>query len=117
LQVPPGTLFVIQTVEHSRANGAAQVNKKACESQTTRFQFGCMDSWAEKEWLKRFRKRIEGHIALMMTHRFTTAMHADMIHVMDGGRIIESGTHDRLVAANRPYAESWCAQVQDMAII
>lgn len=76
-----------------------------------------MDSWAETEWLKRFRRRMEGQTALMITHRFTTAMHADMIHVMDGGRIIESGTHDRLVAANGHYAESWRAQMQDIASI
>ena len=50
-----------------------------------------MDSWAEIEWLRRFRLLIEGRTTLMITHRFTTAMHADSIHVMDRGRIIEFG--------------------------
>jgi ATP-binding cassette subfamily B protein len=70
-----------------------------------------MDSWAEVEWLARFRKLVEGRTALMITHRFTTAMHADMIHVMHEGRIIESGTHNELLAAEAHYAESWRAQM------
>jgi len=71
-----------------------------------------MDSWAEVEWLERFRKLVEGCTALMITHRFTTAMHADMIHVMSEGRVIESGTHSELLAAQGHYAESWWAQMR-----
>lgn len=71
-----------------------------------------MDSWAEVEWLERFRRLVAGRTALMITHRFTTAMHADMIHVMHDGRIVESGTHSELLAAKGFYAESWCAQVK-----
>jgi len=70
-----------------------------------------MDSWSEVEWLARFRKLVEGRTALMITHRFTTAMHADIIHVMHEGRIVESGTHGELLAAEGLYAESWRAQV------
>lgn len=70
-----------------------------------------MDSWAEGEWLKRFREITAGHTALIITHRFTTAMHADIIHVMTKGQIIESGTHTELIKLNRHYAESWRSQV------
>jgi ATP-binding cassette subfamily B protein len=38
-------------------------------------------------------------------------MHADVIHVMDSGRIIESGTHDELLLNNGRYAESWAKQM------
>ena len=48
----------------------------------------------------------------MITHCFTTAMHADMIHVMDAGRIVESGSHHDLVAQGGAYAQSWTAQMQ-----
>ena len=72
-----------------------------------------MDSWAETEWLHRFRVLTEGHTTLMITHRFTTAMHADRIHVMDCGRITESGSHDELLAAAGHYAESWKAQMRE----
>jgi len=74
-----------------------------------------MDSWAEADWLGRFRELTEGHTALMITHRFTTAMHADIIHVMEQGRIIESGTHAELTAAGGRYAASWQAQMRAIA--
>ena len=73
-----------------------------------------MDSWAEADWLGKFRELTEGRTAVMITHRFTTAMHADMIHVMDNGYITESGTHDQLVAAGGHYAQSWQLQMREM---
>lgn len=71
-----------------------------------------MDSWAEADWLSRFRKLVEGRTALIITHRFTTAMQADTIHVMDKGRIIESGNHEALLAAKGRYALSWVQQMR-----
>ena len=70
-----------------------------------------MDSWAESEWLRRFHQLAEGRTVLIITHRFTTAMHADIIHVMDGGQIVESGSHQELLARGGRYAESWYAQM------
>jgi ATP-binding cassette subfamily B protein len=74
-----------------------------------------MDSWAEQDWLNRFRALTAGKTALMITHRFTTAMHADVIHVMDKGRVVESGTHAELVARGGTYASSWRAQMREIA--
>ena len=73
-----------------------------------------MDSWAEQDWLGRFSALTEGKTALMITHRFTTAMHADLIHVLDKGRVLESGTHKELVALGGAYASSWAAQMQEI---
>jgi ATP-binding cassette subfamily B protein len=73
-----------------------------------------MDSWAEQDWLGRFRVLTEGKTALMITHRFTTAMHADIIHVLDKGRVVESGTHAQLVAQGGDYASSWAAQMREI---
>ncbi len=73
-----------------------------------------MDSWAEQDWLDRFRTLTEGRTALMITHRFTTAMHADIIHVLGRGRVVESGTHAQLVALGGDYASSWTAQMQEV---
>ncbi|MGD0480669.1 MAG: ABC transporter ATP-binding protein [Terracidiphilus sp.] len=73
-----------------------------------------MDSWGELDWLSRFRALVEGKTALMITHRFTTAMHADIIHVMDKGRVVESGTHAQLVALGGAYASSWAAQMREI---
>jgi ATP-binding cassette subfamily B protein len=71
-----------------------------------------MDSWAEADWLARFRELVAGRTALIITHRFTTAMQADIIHVMDKGRVIESGSHEKLLTAGGRYALSWTQQMR-----
>ena len=40
----------------------------------------------------------------MISHRFSTVRVADRIYVIEGGRVLESGTHDGLAAANGRYA-------------
>lgn len=71
-----------------------------------------MDPWAEHDWLQRFRTLAAAHTTLIITHRFTTAMHADVIHVMQAGRVVESGTHAELLALGGHYAQSWHNQMQ-----
>jgi len=71
-----------------------------------------MDSWSEVDWLQRFRQLASGRTAIIIAHRFTTAMQADIIHVMDKGRIIESGSHVELVGQGGRYADSWLRQVR-----
>jgi ATP-binding cassette subfamily B protein len=71
-----------------------------------------MDAWAETIWLQRLRKLVGRRTAVIITHRFTTAMCADVIHVMQHGRIVESGSHDALLAHDGLYAQSWMAQMQ-----
>jgi ATP-binding cassette, subfamily B, bacterial len=66
-----------------------------------------MDSWAEADWIERLRENSRGRTVLIITHRFTTAMRADSIHVMVGGEIVESGTHAELVAGDGLYSQSW----------
>ena len=56
-----------------------------------------MDSWAENDWMNRFRGLVAGRTAVIITHRFTTAMQADIIHVMHEGHLVESGTHAELI--------------------
>jgi ATP-binding cassette subfamily B protein len=71
-----------------------------------------MDPWAEADWLNRFRKLAEGRTALVITHRFTTARIADRIALMAGGRVVEAGTHEELVALGGMYAAGWAAQTE-----
>ncbi len=71
-----------------------------------------MDSWAEADWLERFRTLTNGRTAMIITHRFTLAMRADIIHTMRNGQIVESGSHEQLLATGGLYAQSWIAQMQ-----
>jgi ATP-binding cassette, subfamily B, bacterial len=71
-----------------------------------------MDPWSEFDWLERFRSIAEGRTAVVITHRFTLAMRADIIHVMRAGQIVESGSHDQLLRQGGFYAQSWQEQMQ-----
>ena len=51
-----------------------------------------------------------GRITLLVSHRFSTVRMADMIIVMDGARVVESGTHEALMASGGQYAELYGIQ-------
>ena len=71
-----------------------------------------LDSWAEADWFERFRILAKDRTAIIITHRLTIARRADVIHVMDTGRIVESGTHNELISQNGLYAQSWTKQIE-----
>ncbi|SPT54201.1 Iron import ATP-binding/permease protein IrtA [Actinomyces bovis] len=51
-----------------------------------------------------------GLTILLVAHRFTTISHADHIVVLDGGRVVGSGTHDSLLSSCKFYADMFRAQ-------
>lgn len=71
-----------------------------------------MDSWGEADWYNRFLAVAKDRTGLIITHRFTIAMRADIIHVMDDSRLVESGTHRELLQRNGFYAQSWNSQMK-----
>lgn len=54
-----------------------------------------------------FEKLTAGKTVLMIAHRLSTIQNADLILVFNGGKIIERGTHDSLLAAKGKYASMW----------
>lgn len=69
-----------------------------------------MDPWAEIEWGRRFREFAANRTGIIITHRFTTAMFADTIHVLADGELIESGSHEQLLGRGGLYSKGWSAQ-------
>ena len=54
-----------------------------------------------------------GRTSLVIAHRLSTILNADVIFVVDGGRIIESGSHDELIARDAAYAQLYWKQFRD----
>jgi ATP-binding cassette subfamily B protein len=57
-------------------------------------------------------RRADGGVTVLITHRFTTARAADLIVVLDGGRVVEVGPHDTLSQAGGLYAELFRLQAR-----
>lgn len=58
---------------------------------------------------------LRGRTALVIAHRLSTVEHADRVVVLEGGRIVEDGTHAGLLAAGGPYAQLYHTQLQGSA--
>ncbi len=51
---------------------------------------------------------------IVIAHRLSTVRHADRIHVLEDGRVVEAGTHDELVASDGRYAALWRVQTGEL---
>ena len=70
-----------------------------------------MDPWAETDWLDRFRSLSAGRTAILITHRLTTAMRADVIHVMADGQIVTRGYETGVIRFDPPGVDLDLAEV------
>jgi ATP-binding cassette, subfamily B, bacterial len=69
-----------------------------------------LDSESEAAVQRALTVALEGRTALVIAHRLSTVRDADLILVLDDGRIVERGRHDDLVAAGGLYAELYRTQ-------
>ena len=72
-----------------------------------------LDSHAEQAILGAIREVAADRTTLVIAHRLSTITDADLIVFLERGRVVESGTHDELLAKNGAYARSWRLQLRD----
>ncbi len=75
-----------------------------------------LDVRAEAELFDNFLRVTRGLTTILVSHRLSSVRHADRIVVLDGGRIVEDGSHDELVAAGNGYARMFALQAERFAM-
>jgi len=76
-----------------------------------------LDAESERQVQTALARLMEGRTTIVIAHRLSTVTTADRIYVMDGGRVIESGSHLELLAKGGLYAEHCRMQFEDGAAI
>ena len=71
-----------------------------------------IDVESENDIMALIRELARTKTVILISHRLANSTGADRIYVMDGGRVVQSGTHAALLAAGGRYAELWNAQQQ-----
>jgi len=71
-----------------------------------------LDPVAEYEIYQRFDQMVEGKTSIYISHRMSSCRFCDNIIVFDEGKIIEQGSHDKLMENKGLYSELWKAQAQ-----
>lgn len=69
-----------------------------------------VDAKTEHLILENLKEERSGKTTIITAHRLSAIVHADLIIVMDNGKIIERGTHDQLIAQNGWYKETYNTQ-------
>ncbi len=75
-----------------------------------------LDARAELEVFDKIRALADsGQTVVLITHRLASVRHADLVHVLDQGRVVESGTPDELLACGGVYAELYALQAEQFS--
>lgn len=66
-----------------------------------------LDSRSEQLVQEALARLMKGRTSIVVAHRLSTVLNADVIFVVDGGRIVDSGTHEQLLARDGVYPRLW----------
>ena len=72
-----------------------------------------LDSETERQVQRALKTLMAGRTTLVIAHRLSTVIDADVIYVMEQGRVVEQGTHGQLLAGAGPYARLHALQFAD----
>ena len=72
-----------------------------------------LDSRTEADILDTLEAIERGRTTIVIAHRLSTVVHADRIVVLEGGRVVESGSHGELLRLGGTYAEMWARQAAE----
>jgi len=72
-----------------------------------------LDTVSERQVQTALTTLMEGRTTLVIAHRLSTVLDADLIYVIDEGRVIESGNHAALIAQDGAYARLYAMQLAD----
>ena len=72
-----------------------------------------LDNESERQVQASLERLMDGRTTLVIAHRLSTVQKADLIVVMDEGRIVEQGRHDELLASNGVYASLYRMQFRE----
>ena len=70
-----------------------------------------VDTYTEERILKGLREVMDQRTSIIVAHRMSTVRDADIIAVLDQGRLVEQGTHDELLELNNAYADLYRKQL------
>ncbi len=74
-----------------------------------------LDNESERQVQTALATLIRGRTTLVVAHRLSTIVDADLIYVIDDGRVVERGRHDELLATGGTYARLWALQTGEEA--